>query len=44
MTDLTKKIFKYVKQIPKGKLTTYQILAKKLGNKKLARVVGSSRL
>ncbi|OGY42617.1 MAG: hypothetical protein A2Y82_02905 [Candidatus Buchananbacteria bacterium RBG_13_36_9] len=34
-------MFKYVRQILKGKLTTYQLLAKKLGNKNLARVVGN---
>jgi len=37
---LAEKIFSLVKQIPKGKVTTYAELAKAIGNKKLARVVG----
>jgi len=42
MTDLQIKIFALVSQIPKGRISTYQLIAQKLGNKNLVRVVGSS--
>jgi len=42
MTELEKEILAIVSQIPTGKITTYQLIAKKLGNKKLARVVGNA--
>lgn len=35
-------IFDLVKQIPRGKVTTYQLLALKLGNKNDARAVGNA--
>ena len=38
---LETKVFSLVRQIPKGKVTTYQALAQKLGNKALARAVGN---
>jgi alkylated DNA nucleotide flippase Atl1 len=44
MTRLEKKILSLVSQIPKGKVTTYKILALKIGDGHLARTVGSSRL
>ena len=39
---MEEKILALVKQIPQGKITTYQILGLKLGNKSLARVVGNA--
>ncbi len=42
MTDFEQKVLDLVRQIPKGKITTYHILALKLGNKKLARAVGNA--
>ena len=42
MTDLQKKILVLVSQVPLGKITTYQDIAIKLGNHKLARVVGNT--
>lgn len=42
MTKFEHKVFKLVALIPKGKITTYQILARKLGNKNLARAVGNA--
>ena len=42
MTAFEKKVLNLVKQIPKGKITTYQILALKLGNKVFARAVGNA--
>ncbi|MCX6740126.1 MAG: MGMT family protein [Candidatus Parcubacteria bacterium] len=42
MTEFEKNVFNLVKKIPKGKVATYQILAKKLGNIKLARAVGNA--
>lgn len=38
--EFFKKVYDLVKEIPKGKVTTYGIIAEKLGNKKHARVVG----
>ncbi len=35
------KVYDIVKQIPYGKVITYSQIAEKLGNKKLARVVGN---
>lgn len=42
MTELEVKILDLVKQIPKGQITTYSLLALKLGKKELARVVGNT--
>lgn len=42
MTEFEQKVLKLVSLIPKGKVTTYQILALKLGNKNLARAVGNA--
>jgi len=42
MTSLEQKILALVSQIPKGKITTYQIIAHKIGNKNLARAVGNA--
>ncbi|MDD5341359.1 MAG: MGMT family protein [Patescibacteria group bacterium] len=42
MTNFQKKVLKLVSNIPRGKVSTYQFLAKKLGNKKLARAVGNA--
>jgi O-6-methylguanine DNA methyltransferase len=42
MTQLEFKILELVKQIPQGKVTTYSILARKLGKKGLARMVGNT--
>ena len=42
MTKLEKKILALVSQIPKGKVTTYKILALKLGDGYLARFVGNT--
>lgn len=42
MTNLEEQILDLVFQIPQGKITTYQILALKLGNKGLARMVGNA--
>jgi len=44
MTNLEKKILSFVSKIPKGKVTTYGVIALKIGDGRLARVVGSSRL
>ncbi|MEO0088135.1 MAG: MGMT family protein [candidate division WOR-3 bacterium] len=42
MTEFTKKVLAIVKEIPKGKVMTYQEVAIKLGNKNLARAVGQA--
>ncbi|MFA5188461.1 MAG: MGMT family protein [Patescibacteria group bacterium] len=42
MTILEKKILSLVNKIPKGKVTTYGLLALKIGNSRLARVVGNA--
>jgi len=42
MTELENKILALVSQIPEGKITTYKIIAEKLGDKKLCRVVGNA--
>jgi methylated-DNA-[protein]-cysteine S-methyltransferase len=42
MTKFEHKVLKLVAQIPKGKVTTYQIIAEKLGSKKLTRAVGNA--
>lgn len=39
--ELSKKVFDYLTTIPKGKVVTYKQVAEYLGNKGLARVVGS---
>ena len=41
MTDLELKIYQLVRQIPRGKVCTYKIIAQQAGNEKLARVVGN---
>ncbi|MEM4327054.1 MAG: MGMT family protein [Candidatus Diapherotrites archaeon] len=40
MKDFREKVFQIIIKIPKGKITTYQEIAKALGNKNLARAVG----
>jgi methylated-DNA-[protein]-cysteine S-methyltransferase len=42
MTKFEQKVLNLVKEIPRGKVSTYQILALKLGDKKLARAVGNT--
>lgn len=42
ITNLSEKVYKIVKEIPKGKLTTYKDVAFNLGNPKLARAVGNA--
>ena len=42
MTRFEQKVFSLVEKIPFGKVTTYQILAKKLGSSSLARAVGNA--
>lgn len=38
---MKEKVYEFVKTIPKGKVVTYGQIAKHLGNKNLARVVGN---
>lgn len=38
---MKEKVYEFVKTIPKGKVATYGQIAKYLGNKNLARVVGN---
>ncbi len=38
---MKEKVYEIVKDIPKGKVTTYGQIAMQLGSKKLARVVGN---
>lgn len=40
--NLSKKVYEYLTKIPKGKVVTYKQVAESLGNKGLARVVGST--
>jgi len=42
MKNFKEKVFELVKKIPKGKVSTYSAVAKKLGNKNLARAVGNA--
>ncbi|MBN1326050.1 MGMT family protein [Candidatus Falkowbacteria bacterium] len=42
MINFQKQVFNLVKKIPKGRVTTYKILAEKLDNKNLARAVGNA--
>src|SRR4030042_5927406 len=42
LTVFEQKVLNFVKQIPRGKVTSYQCLAKKLGNIKFARAVGNA--
>jgi O-6-methylguanine DNA methyltransferase len=39
--SFTQKVYEVVKKIPKGKVLTYQEVAKKAGNAKSARAVGN---
>ena len=39
--NLKEKVYEYIKNIPKGKVVTYKQIAEYLGNKGLARVVGT---
>jgi len=39
--DLASQVYQLLRKIPRGKVTTYKEIAKALGNKKLARVVGN---
>ena len=41
-TTFASKVLAIVRQIPKGKITTYKQIATKLGNPKLARAVGNA--
>ena len=41
MTELADKIYEIVKNIPRGKVMTYGQVAERVGNKRLARVVGN---
>ena len=41
VSDLSKKVYEYLTLIPKGKVVTYKQIAEYLGNKGLARVVGT---
>ena len=38
--DIFTRVYKLVSRIPRGRVTTYGEIAKALGNKKLARIVG----
>lgn len=40
--NLSQKVYEYLTKIPKGKVVTYKQVAESLGNKGLARVVGST--
>ena len=42
MTNFEKKVLDLVKEIPLGKITTYQVLALKLGKKTFCRSVGNA--
>lgn len=42
MSNFQERIYKLVKKIPRGKVTTYKLIALKLGNKNLARAVGNA--
>ena len=42
MTDFEQKVLNLVRRIPRGKITTYQILAIKLDKKTLCRAVGNA--
>lgn len=41
-SNLQKRVFDLVKKIPRGKVTTYKIIAQKLGNPGLARAIGNT--
>ena len=42
MTRFEEKVYKEVKKIPKGKVSTYKIIAIKIGNPKASRAVGNA--
>lgn len=42
ITEFQKRVYQVVKKIPRGKVLTYQEVAVKLGNRKLARAVGNA--
>lgn len=42
LTIFEKKVLNLVKKIPRGKLTTYKLLAKAVGQSKAARAVGNA--
>ena len=42
LTDFQKKVYKMVKKIPRGKVLSYQEMAKKIGKPSGARAVGSA--
>ena len=42
MSELYKKVYSLVKQIPKGMVTTYGILALMTGNPRRSRIIGSA--
>jgi len=42
LTKFQKKVYNVVSQIPRGRVASYQDVAKKLGNKNLARAVGQA--
>ena len=41
-TEFQKKVYKVVKQIPKGQVRTYSWVAERIGNPKAARAVGNA--
>jgi len=41
-TKFQEQVYQIVRQIPRGRVMSYQAIAKKLGNKKLARAVGQA--
>lgn len=42
MTEFEKRVYKIVKEIPRGRTLAYKEVAQKLGNAKLARAVGNA--
>lgn len=42
MTEFQDKVFKLVRKIPKGKISTYKIIAERLDNPGAARAVGNA--
>lgn len=42
LTDFEEKVFRVLKKIPKGKITTYNALAQAVGNPRATRAVGNA--
>lgn len=42
LTDFQKRVYRVISKIPRGRVASYQDVAKKLGNKDLARAVGQA--